>query len=340
MKSQVERGHFMDIGKVPNDILKNIILDKIRYSRDEVLIRPKIGEDCSALDFGQYACVLSTDPITGAANEIGRIAVHISCNDIASCGVQPLGLMVTILAPPGASEKDLETIMTQICETAADLGVDILGGHTEVTDAVNRFVIMGTAVGKVLKEHMVSTSGAKAGDSIVITKSAGIEGTAIIAHDREEELVKVFGKAVVERAKSFINEVSVVKEGVVAGEFVVNSMHDVTEGGVLGAIWEVAEASEVGVVIYKESIPVEPETLLISRYFGINPYKLISSGSMIITCREGENLVKKLAENSIKATVIGKITEAKERLLIDGSAVEPIKQPESDELYKALASKI
>ncbi len=93
----------MEIGKVPNDILKEIILNKIRCCRDEVLIRPKIGEDCAAVDFGEYACVMSTDPITGAVNEVGRLAVHISCNDVASCGVEPIGLLATILAPPGTT---------------------------------------------------------------------------------------------------------------------------------------------------------------------------------------------------------------------------------------------
>lgn len=324
----------MDIGKVPNDILKEIILNKIKHRREEVLLRPKIGEDCCAVDIGSHVCVLSTDPITGAVNEVGRLAVHVSCNDIASCGVEPIGLLVDILAPPEATEKDLDMVMSQICETAASLNVDIIGGHTEVTDAVKRFIIIGTAVGKTLKDSLVTTSGAKAGDDIVMTKSAGIEGTAIIASDNEEKLLKVLDKETVEHAKDFINNISVVKEGVIAGRFGVNSMHDVTEGGVLGAIWEIAEASNVGAVVYKEKIPVEKETAEISRVLGINPLKLISSGCMMITCNNGEGLVEKFSMNNIKAAVIGTVTKDLNKIIIDDGRTECITQPGADELYR------
>lgn len=326
----------MEIGKVPNNILKEIILDKIKTNRKEVLIRPKIGEDCCAVDFGEHVCVLSTDPITGAVNEVGRLAVHISCNDIASCGVEPLGLLITILAPPGTTVEELDLVMTQICDTANQLNVDIIGGHTEITNSVNRFVIISMAVGKILKEKLIKTSGARAGDQIILTKSAGIEGTAIIAHDKEAELSAKLGEELVKNAKSFVNSISVVKEGVIAGDFGVTSMHDVTEGGVLGAVWEVSEASGVGARIYGDRIPVGIETVKICDFYGINPLKLISSGCMIIACPDGIGLVQRLKENNIDAAVIGELTECCDKLLIHGDKVEPILQPESDELYKVI----
>lgn len=326
----------MEVGKIPNDILKNLILDKIRYTRSDVLIKPKIGEDCSAIDFGENVCVLSTDPITGAVNEVGRLAVHVSCNDIASSGVEPIGLMITLLAPAGTTEADLGFIMGQVCDTAASLNVDILGGHTEITTAVNRFVIISTAVGKALKERLVTTSGAKPGDSIIMTKSAGIEGTAIIAFDKEKELADKLGRELVNKAKEFVNQISVVKEGVIAGEFGVNSMHDVTEGGILGAVWEVAEASGVGIEIYKEKIPVEPETLEISRFYGIDPYRLISSGCMIICSDRGNELVRMLCQHNVKATIIGKITAENRKILVCEDNIEDIHQPLSDELFKVI----
>lgn len=326
----------MEIGKVPNDILNKIIINKIRNNRPEILLRPKIGEDCCAVDFGEYACVLSTDPITGAVNEVGRLAVHISCNDIASSGVEPLGLMVTILAPAGTTEQELDMLMGQICETANSLNVDIIGGHTEITAAVNRCVISSVALGKVLKNKLVSTSGAKPGDSIILTKTAGIEGTAIIAYDREEELAENFGIAFTEKAKAFMEQISVVKEGVVAGEFGVSAMHDVTEGGVLGALWEIASASGVGITVYKDKIPVRDETLKIAELYGIDPLKLISSGCMAITCRDGEMLVKELQKSGIKAAIVGEVTEDLARQLVINGVVEEIKQPDSDELYKVI----
>lgn len=326
----------MNIGKVPNEVLKKMVFDKLKNNRKEVLIRPGIGEDCCAVDFGEYVCVMSSDPITGAVNDVGRLSVHISCNDIASCGVEPLGLINTILAPEGTTEDELKQVMTQILETADSLGVDIIGGHTEITDTVSRFVIISTAIGKALKGKVVSTSGAKEGDHVVMTKSAGIEGTAIIAHDRQDELLKHFDVDFISTAKSFINQISVVKEGVIAGEFGVNSMHDITEGGVLGAIWEVCEASNTGVELYLNKIPVARETSEICRVFGIDPLKLISSGSMLITCGRGYELVQRLKENGINAAVIGKITGQKDRHLITDDGIQEILPPGSDELYKVI----
>lgn len=324
----------MQVGKVPNNILKEIVLKRIKYKRNEILIRPKIGEDCCAVDFGEYACVMTTDPVTGASNEIGRLAVHISCNDIASCGVEPLGMLMTILAPPGTTENDLDGIMSQIASTADSLNIDIIGGHTEITAAVNKLVIVGTAVGRILKDKLVTTSGALEGDSIIMTKSAGIEGTAIIAHDKEQELSNKLGRPFVFEAKRFMDKISVVKEGIISGKFGVSSMHDVTEGGILGAVWEVAEASGKGAIIYKDKIPVDNITAEICRLYEINPLKLISSGSMIITCKDAENLVKILSENGIQATVIGAITPGNDRLLVEESQIVPITEPGPDELYK------
>lgn len=331
----------MDIGKVPNSVLTELIINKIKANRKEILIRPKIGEDCCAVDFGKDVCVLSSDPITGAINEVGRLAVHVSCNDVASCGAEPLGLLITILAPDGTGEKDIENVMSQIIKTANSLNVDIIGGHTEITVAVNRMVIISTAVGKVLKDRLVTTSGAKPGDDIIVTKAAGIEGTAIIAHDRQEELVDIIGAEEVEKAKAFIDNVSVLREGVIAGSFGVNSMHDVTEGGVLGAVWEVTEASGTGAVIYRSKVPIRDETHKICNAFGIDPLKLISSGCMIITCKNGPALIKELEDNGIEAAIIGQITTGLEKKLVcEGNETIDICEPGSDELYKVSQSDV
>ncbi len=226
--------------------------------------------------------------------------------------------------------------MTQMGDTANSLNVDIIGGHTEITAAVNKFVVITTSIGRVLKDKLVTTSGAQVGDDIVLTKSAGIEGTAIIAFDKEWELVEGIGCESVERAKGYMDSISVVKEGKLAGDFGVSAMHDVTEGGVLGAVWELAEASGVGVEVIEDRIPVARETEEICKFYGINPLKLISSGCMVIACEDGQALVEKLEENGIKASVIGKVTGGVERKLISGESIEDIEQPESDELYKVV----
>ncbi len=326
----------MKIGKVPNETLQRVILDKIKSVRKDIVLRPKIGEDCSAVNFGDDLCIISTDPITGAVNDIGKLSVHISCNDIASCGAEPVGIMLTVLAPQDATENDLESIMKDVCETAAAINVEIIGGHTEVTNAVNRFVISSTAVGRCPEGKMVATSGASPDEAIIVTKTAGIEGTSIIAKDNENELLKILDKNIVEKAKTFINSISVVKEGMIAGKFGATAMHDVTEGGVLGAVWELTEASGIGAVINASQIPVADETKAIAEIYGIDPLKLISSGCMLITCKNGEGLIKELEAVGIKATIIGKTTENKNKYILKDGEMISIMPPEADELYKAI----
>jgi len=326
----------LEIGKIPNTLLQALVLDKIKIKNSDVVVNPGIGEDCCALDFGEYLCVMSTDPITGTAAEVGRLAVHISCNDIASCGIKPVGLMVTILAPKGTTAQDLETVSDQLNNAANELNIDIIGGHTEVTNAVNRFVLISMAVGKVKKGEMVTTAGAKLGDDIVMTKGVGIEGTAIIAYEKQNELISVLGSDRLDKAKSFMNMLSVVSEGLICGHFGVNSMHDVTEGGLLGAVWEVCEASGKGAEIYEDKILISEETTMICNHYNINPLKLISSGCMLITCKNGKDLVDKLREQEIDAAVIGKIVKTGCFLIDSKNSKKTISQPESDDLYKVL----
>jgi hydrogenase expression/formation protein HypE len=323
----------MKSGKLPSNVLEKRILSSFRFKREEVLVRSKVGEDCSVLDFGEYACVVSTDPITGASNEIGRLAVHISCNDVAANGVEPFGLLFTILAPEGTKLEVLQDIVRQAAEEAASLKVEIIGGHTEITPAVNRIVVSTTAIGRAAKDRVVTSSGAKPGDYIILTKWAGLEGTAIIAHDFEKRLRGRMDDTLLESAQAMMGHISVVKEGLIAGEMGATAMHDVTEGGVLGALWELAEASGVGLRIYQDKIPVRTETRAICEEFGLNPLKLISSGCMLITCRDGQGMLEALNREGIPASIIGEVVE-EGRTLVSGEREMPIDPPESDELYK------
>lgn len=324
----------MKEGKIPPELLKSLVFKNIKVRREEVVLRPEIGEDCAAVDFGSHLCVLSTDPITGAAKGAGALAIHISCNDVATSGVRPVGIMVTILAPPSAMEEDIRIVMEEAGEAASKLGVEIIGGHTEVTSAVNRIVISTTALGKVSRDRIVRSSGAKVGDDVIMTKWAGLEGTSIIAADKEEELIDRLTAEDIEAAKAFMENISVVEEGVAAGEFGASSMHDATEGGILGAAWEIAESSGKGMDIYIDKIPVREVTREICDIYGIDPYRLISSGSMLITTQNGDQLVRILEGKGIPASIIGRVT-AKSRNIIRGEETVPLKPPDVDELFKA-----
>ncbi|MBP1744097.1 MAG: synthase [Firmicutes bacterium] len=328
----------MKVGKLNWDELKDLIDSSRGKTRDDVRIKSGVGEDCCVINYGDHECALSTDPITGASENSGRLAVHINCNDVASTGVEPIGILVTILAPEYASMDDIKRVMKEIDEEARKLNIEVLGGHTEVTKAVNRMVISCTVVGKAKSGTAVPTSGAKVGDDIIITKDLCLEGACIIANDYEDILGGILTAGELEEAKSYMEQISVVPEGMIAGEFGVNSMHDITEGGVLGALWEVADASGKGFVVYKDRMPVAAVARKICGSFGIDPLKLISSGSMLITCSRGGELVKLLQDKGIKAATIGKIVDFG-GYLVDGAERVEVLPPERDELF-VLADKL
>lgn len=321
-------------GKVPNDILKEQIFSQLNFKRDEVVVYPSVGEDCSVLEFEKdMQIVLSTDPITGASSEVGHLAVNISCNDVSSSGAEPVGILVTLLLPVGTTKEDIHVIMKDIHHTARANSVVVLGGHSEVTDAVTRPIVSTTVIGKVRRGQLVCTNGAKVGDDVILTKWAGIEGTSIIAHDYEEILTRYLSKEIIAEAKALKEHLSVIEESKVISEVHITSMHDVTEGGVLGGCYEVAECGEVGIVVELDSIPVLECTKAICKWCEISPYRLISSGSMIMTTPEGEKCVASLKQRGIEATIIGKIT-AEGKMIRQAGKEYVLEAPQSDELYK------
>lgn len=329
-------------GKLPNSILESEILAKLNNEDDNILIKPSIGEDCSAISVGEHACVLSCDPITGSVTDIGHLAVDVSCNDIASAGVQPVGLLVTVLAPVGVSVDDISMVMEQINSSAKRLNISILGGHTEVTSAVNRFVVNVTALGVTKVKDLIKTSGAKVGDDLVMTKYAGLEGTAIILKDAQDnsELSK-YKKLNFTQVKSFVSKaiksISVVEDGLFAAEFGAHAMHDATEGGILGAAWEMAEASGLGLDVSCDDIAIHPVTRDVCDICGIDPFRLIASGCMLIATANGREMIEYLSQKGIESSVIGRFNESKDLYVYTNNKREKLKPPESDELYKVIS---
>ncbi len=326
-------------GKLDSQMLKDIVFKNIKFKREEVLTRAGIGEDCAVIDFGEYECIMSTDPITAAISEIGKLAVHISCNDIASNGIEPLGIMLAVMLPVGTTEKEIEEMMRQAGEASEELGVEIIGGHTEITPAVNTPVIVSTAIGRGLKGQSQLAETMKPGNMIFMTKEAGIEGTGIIANDKEEKLKGVLTTEEIKQAKEMLLQVSVVKEGVIAGSIGTNGMHDITEGGILGAVWEMCQIADLGAEIWEEKIPVSQVTAKICSFFKIDYLRLISSGSMLIVVEEAKKLEleEKLENAGIKVTGIGKIKNLKDGVnIVKGGKSLKIEPPKADELYKII----
>lgn len=325
----------MKVGKISETVLKRSIFKQIHTRREEVLLGAGVGEDCAAVKLApDEVFVISTDPITGTVKDTGMLAIQITANDLASSGAEPVGVMLTVLLPEEIEEKDIREMMGQVEEACSSFHIQVMGGHTEVTRAVNQPVISVTGVGKVREDRLVSTAGAKPGQDILVTKWIGIEGTSIIAKEKESELLARFSASFVDTAKDFDRYLSVVPESRIAVEHGVSAMHDVTEGGIYGALWEVAEASGVGLEADLRAIPIRQETVEICEYFELNPYYLISSGCMLMTAERGHDLARKLQAAGIPAAVIGKITEGKARRIWNGGEESYLERPKTDELYK------
>ena len=341
-------------GKLDSEKIKEKVFDRIRYRDDQVRVRPGIGEDCAVVDFGDWDCIMSTDPISSAISDIGRLCIHITCNDIASNGVKPLGIMLAVMLPEGTTDDDVEHIMGQAADTAAELEVEIIGGHTEITPAVSQPVIVSTAIGKAPAGTSQSGNDMVPGDYIMMTKSCGLEGAAIAAADYEEKLLSVMSRKEILAARSFLERVSVVAEGVAAGKVGTHGMHDITEGGILGAVWEMCQISGCGAEVWEEEIPIEQETAKICDFFGLDPLRLISSGSMLIIAAEDkkDEMIAAIGEAGVAVTVIGRVKEVEDGIrLVCGTVeegdcdqgtdrrAEDIDPPRMDEIYKIIERK-
>ena len=327
----------MKTGKIPESVLKRSVLRQLHNRRDEVLLGAGGGEDCAALTLeADEVFVMSTDPITGTGKEMGSLAVITTANDLASSGAEPVGVMLTILLPEESEEALLKEIMRDAEATCEKFHMQILGGHTEVSAAVNRPVISVSGVGKVKKDAMIKTGGARPGMDIVVSKWIGIEGTVILAKERERELLGRYATTFIDRSKDLDAYISVLSEAAVAARSGVSAMHDITEGGIFGALWEMAEASGVGLEIDLKKIPVRQETIEICEFFGLNPYELISGGSMLMAAEDGNQLVHELKKAGIPAAVIGKAMAGNDRVLLNEEERRFLEPPKPDELYRVI----
>ncbi|MBR5896302.1 MAG: AIR synthase family protein [Lachnospiraceae bacterium] len=324
----------MKTGKVPENVLKRSILKKTGGKRSEVLIGAGVGTDCACVDLGgSEAVFLSSNPVTVFSENTGLYAVHSAVNNIAASGAEPVGILVTELFPTSFEEDDIKALTKDLDEACKTLKIQIMGGHTEITDAVNRPVLSITAVGKSPFEKKTK---ARPGDDVVITKWIGLEGTSLIAKAKEKELLKKFPPKLIYDSKNYDRFLSVVPEAATAVKSGVTAMHDVSRGGVFGALWEMAERSGVGLLIDLMKIPVKQETVEICNFFDINPYELLSGGSLLIATEDGNRLVMELAAQGIEAAIIGKCTDNNDRVLVNGEMRRFLEPSKTDELYKVI----
>jgi len=321
-------------GKIPQTVLEEIVFKRVGVSREEIGLAPAIGEDTATVDVGQELLIVSTDPITGATSRSGWLAVKVALNDIGAAGGEPICVMVTILLPEGTTEEELQAMMEDIHAACLEENVAVAGGHTEVTPGLERPILSVTALGKTCGRRVLRSSGCRVGDDIVVTKWAGMEGTSILAHDFRDELLAFLSPESVAEAEKLMQNISVVRDGAIARDSGAHACHDATEGGVLGAIYEMCEASGTGATVEADAIPILPVTLEIAGRTGIDPLRLVSSGCLIASHPDGQRLCEVYRKHGINAEVVGKMTDGG-RVVNRGGRTTLLERPTTDELWKA-----
>lgn len=321
-------------GKVSPYELVDLIFSQLELEDERVLVEPQLGLDASVIELEDRVLVLSSDPITGTLRDPGWLSVHVNANDVATMGASPEWYLMNLFLPEGSEGSKVRSLTSRAEAACEELGASLVGGHTEVTPGLGRVLISGAMVGEASKDRWVSADGAEPEDTIILTKSAGVEGTFILASDREDELVEDFGAEFVERAKRFRERLSVVEEALTAvGAGEVHAMHDPTEGGLAGGLHELADASGVGFSVSSDSISVAEETQNICDYFEIDPLRTIGSGSLLICVPSGESeeIIESLEAKKIPAAKIGEILDDEDVREMDGKELQ---FPEQDELWR------
>ncbi len=331
----------LPVGKLRASFLQ-ALFDRHPVKDARVLIGPRVGEDAAVIDLGDRCLVATADPITFATDDAAWYALQVNANDIAVRGARPRWFLATLLLPEATTtEASVTTMFERLTEACEELGVTLVGGHTEVTHGLDRPIVAGTMLGEVEKDRLVTTGGAQIGDAIVMTKGIPLEGAAIIAREREAALLeRGVRPAVIRKAKHFVRSpgLSVVPEAEIACELArVHAMHDPTEGGLAGALWELAEAADVGLRIDADRIVTLPEGVEVCRAFGLDPLGTLASGCLLMTLAPADAgiVIHALARESIDCHHIGQVVaKAKGVMLVEGNAERPLPVFPQDEITR------
>ena len=323
-------------GKLPPDVLARL-LARIPPGDPRVVVGPRVGEDAAVLDFGDRYLVAKSDPITFTVERIGWYSVQVNANDLATVGARPRWFLLTLLLPDNDPAL-AEAIIADVLAACAELGVTLCGGHTEVTPGLDRPIVAGQMLGEVAKERLVRKERICPGDAVLLTRGVALEGTAILAREKAEHLASRVDGTLLDRARDLLFRpgISVVADALAAAAAAsVHGMHDPTEGGLLGGLYELAQAAGAGLTVERARIPVLPETAALCTALGLDPLRLIASGSLLIAVAEPDvdRVQQALIARGTPIARIGRVTRPEEGLRLDGV---PFEFPECDEITRAL----
>ena len=333
---------FLPVGKLPIEHLRSLLADL--PGRDpRLLIGPRIGEDAAVIDVGERYLVVTTDPITFATDHIGRYAVHVNANDVAVLGARPLWFFVVMLLPEGRTTPELaEAIMADVRTACAELSITLGGGHTEITQGLDRPILVGQMLGEVASNRLVRKTRIAVADQILLTRGVAIEGTAILAREKSDQLRGRVDADVLTRAARLLLEpgISVANAALASAGVgdVVHAMHDPTEGGLATGLFELVAPAKVGLRVVREHISVLPETEMICRALALDPLKLIASGALLIAVAPAgtDAVLAAVQAAGVPVTAIGEVRPSSEGLtIVTNGNVEPLTPPARDEIARA-----
>ena len=328
----------LDIDTLKKFLEQNTILDP------RVVVGPKIGEDAAVINLRKGVdCywVVTSDPITFTTEEIGYYGVVVNLNDIATMGAIPKWFLATLLFPEGSPLRIIEKVFRQVHDACRRFKISFIGGHTEVTPGIEKIILSGHMIGEVKKNELVTTGGAEAGDLLLLVKGVCIEGTSIMAREKEAQLLKRgLSSYLIRKAKRFIFDpgMDVLRAARIACEVAsVHSMHDPTEGGLINGIIEMAWASEKEIEVDLEKVLIYKESQILCQEFGLNPLGVIASGALLLALSPSDfsPVEKAFRKNSIPFRVIGKIRKGPARVLrTDQKGRREVKPLPRDEILK------
>lgn len=331
----------MKVGNVSQTVLRRSILKQLHTRREESIIQPSVEEMCAAIRIEEDEQVVFTNTsLFGDEKDLAVFAMAHVLNDLWTRGAEPIGVNISILLPPHAYESRLKSMISYAEEVAEGQRIQILNAKAEVSPVLSKSLVTVFGVGKEKKEGLLQSSMGMAGQDVVLTNWIGLEGMLRILREKKEELSKRFVPAFLHQIEEQQQYLLAGDELRIAKEFGVSAMHQITEGGILAALWNLTEASGTGIDVDLKKIAIKQETIEVCEHFHLNPYQMTSAGSILLVTHDGEGLVSRLEKNGKKATVIGRLTDRNEKVIWNDTEKRFIDRPAQDELLKIYTGEI
>ena len=331
-------------GKLPPELLSRL-LSAAPVQDERLLVGPGIGLDCAVVDIGSTLLVFKSDPITFTSDEIGWYAVQVNANDIATSGAVPTWFLMTLLLPDGSTTPELvEQISQQVFKACEEIGVTVIGGHSEITHAVTQPIIVGTLIGEVAHQNLITPRGAQPGDSLLLTKGVPIEAVSIMAREFPNKLKDILSAEEIGKAQNYLYHpgISVLKDAELATKAgKVTAMHDPTEGGLASALWELAGACGHALVFHPQLVPIAPLAERICAAFDLDPLAAIASGALLLTThpKQSAQICQALELEGIPCVEIGRVERGPAQVWSDTNGDrELLPYPARDEIARLFDS--